>query len=250
MKKSIFRSLALAGIATFLGVGIAQGEMHLIDPEYDFGLIRELDGIRTGYSRLVNTGTSPVSIRDVRPSCGCTGAEYSVDPIMPGDTTIVSFSYNPVGRPGNFNKSVKVYTDDDQRFLIRLKGRVLGTPQTLSRNYPIECGRLRLSENVLNLNDIKEGHGRHAFIRIVNQSMDTVAPIWVNTDKALSIEVTPKSLAPGEIATLGVYFNSRFEDRTGDLEYVIPVKAEGDSTFVDVRIRSKITPLPSDSINS
>lgn len=221
---------------------LARAEMKLVDPVYDFGIIREIDGSRTGTAHIVNVGKKDAIIRDVRPSCGCTGADYPKDPIAPGDTAVVSFTYNPAGRPGNFNKTVKVYTEDpDERLVIMLKGRVVGTPQTLSYNYPIECGPLRLSEDKIDLSNVKQGSGRHAFIRMVNQSMDTVRPIWANTDKALSIDVTPKELGPGEIATLGIYFNSRFEDKDeGNVEYVIPVKAEGDTAVVNVVIRSNI----------
>lgn len=241
--KIILRKIGVAAVVgvAMAGVAAVRAEVRLLDPVYDFGLIKEVDGAREGYARIVNEGSEPTYIRDVRPSCGCTGADYPRGEIAPGDTATVSFTYNPIGRPGNFNKTVKVYLgDSDERLIIRLKGRVLGTPQTLSGNYPIESGRLRLSEKNVDLSNIKEGAGRHTFIRMVNQSMDTIRPVWVNNYKALSIDVTPRELAPGEIATLGIFFNTRFEDKTGDVEYVIPVKAEGDEEIAEVRIVSHI----------
>lgn len=242
--KSGIGVIAVFAIACLGGVA-ANAELKLITPEYDFGIIREADGTKMGSAALVNIGDSATFIRDVRPSCGCTGAYYYEGEIAPGDTTYVTFEYNPAGRPGNFNKTVKVYEGGSgERHIIKLTGRVVGTPQTLSRNYPIECGKLRLSERIVNLAKVNEGAGRHVFIRLVNQSMDSVVPVWTNHDKALSIDITPKTLAPGEIASLGIYFNSRFEERTGEVEYTIPIRAEGDSTSVDIIVKSDIVTLP------
>lgn len=242
----IYAFAAAAATVGAIGTICARGEMRLIDPEYDFGIMRELDGEQTGYAHLVNDGPDTTYIRSVRPSCGCTGAFFYSDPVAPGDTTVVSFTYNPAGRPGNFTKTVKVYVgDSDERHIIRLHGRVVGSPQTLSRNYPIECGRLRLSERLVELRDVKPSTGRHAFIRMVNQSMDTVTPQWQSDSKDLSLDVTPTRLAPGEMATFGIFLNSG-ADAGGSVEYVIPFKADADSAYTDIVIRANI--LPRDSV--
>lgn len=246
--KNILKSVFVISILA-LGACWARSAVKLIDPEYDFGIIREVDGEATGHARLVNLGPDTTYIRSVRPSCGCTGVSFFEDPLAPGDTTVISFSYDPAGRLGNFTKTVKVYVgDDDERHIVRLKGRVVGSAKSLARNYPVECGRLRLSDKTVEIRDVKPGAGRHAFIRMVNQSMDTVAPVWEGHDKALSLDVTPTRLAPGEIATFGIFFNTRFEPRRGPVEYVIPFKAEGDSAFTDITIRANI--LSPDSIQS
>ncbi len=222
----------------------AYGSLKLLDPEYNFGIIREVDGEKSGSARLVNIGDSVTYISDVRPSCGCTAAYYSEELLLPGDTAVIKFEYDPKGRPGNFNKTIKVYEGNaGERYIIKLSGRVLGSEESLSRNYPVECGRLRLSERIIDLSKIRGGAGRHTFVRMVNQSMDTITPEWKNNDKALSIDITPKVLAPGEIATLGIYFNSKFEDKTGNVEYVIPIKAREDSIGEDIILRSEIIPM-------
>lgn len=246
MKKT-FRILiftAIVALAAFYGFK-ARGELKLIDPAYDFGIIREAEGVKTGMARLVNTGDSATFISEVRPSCGCTGANFFDGEIQPGDTTVITFDYNPAGRPGNFNKTVKVYEGSRRlRHIIKLSGRVVGTPATLSRNYPFECGPLRLSEKDISFSDVKKGAGRHAFVRMVNQSMDTVRPAWNSSDKALSIDLTPTVLAPGEIATLGIYLNSRFEDRSGELEYRCPVYAAGYPDTLNLILRTRVVAEP------
>lgn len=234
-------SFAMAGAAWL------HAEVKLIDPEYNFGVVPELDGIVSGKAHLVNYGPDTIFVSDVRPSCGCTTAEYSEEPIAPGDTAVIGFSYDPLKRPGDISKSVKVYVEPGrQRFIIRLGGRVVGSKYTLEKNYPVECGPMRLSERLIALNDVKPSTGRHAFIRVVNQSMDTITPEWDFDNPALSIGVIPERLAPGEIGSVGIYLNSRLEQRTGNVEYQIPFTTEKDSAVAVVTLRANI--IPGDSI--
>ena len=107
-----------------------------LEKDYDFGLMKEEAGPRTGSVRLVNTGPEPVVITGARPSCGCTGVAYPEDPIEPGDTVNFSFTYNPLGRPGKFAKSIRVYIGDFDMATIRIRGNVLGTPESLTTLYP------------------------------------------------------------------------------------------------------------------
>lgn len=247
------RSAAIFAAGTLFAIAaMGESEIKLLNGEYDFGVIKEADGVQTGYARVVNLGSDETYIRELRPSCGCTGADFDKDVLAPGDTALISFSYDPKGRPGNFDKTVRVYFGQgDSRTVIHLKGRVLGTPETLSKNYPVECGRLRLSERVAETPAVKRGLGRHVFIRLMNQSMDTIHPVWENNYKALSIDVYPKDIAPGDIASLGIYLNSRFEDREGDeLEYVIPIKAEGDEESVDIVLKAWFQSEPEDEESS
>ncbi len=65
---------------------VARGEIVWLEKEYDFGLMKEEAGPKTGSVRLVNTGPEEAVITGARPSCGCTGVAYPDDPIAPGDT--------------------------------------------------------------------------------------------------------------------------------------------------------------------
>jgi hypothetical protein len=62
--------------------------------------------------RFRNTGTGPLQITGVHPSCGCTAADYTKTPIPPGGSGIIKVGYNTQGRPGNATKTVTVNTND------------------------------------------------------------------------------------------------------------------------------------------
>ena len=136
----------LSMLLALLVPAVARGEIVWLEKEYDFGLMKEEAGPKTGSVRLVNTGPEEAVITGARPSCGCTGVAYPDDPIAPGDTVKFSFTYNPLGRPGRFEKSIRVYIGDFDMATIRIRGNVLGTPESLSTLYPVEAGPLRLFE--------------------------------------------------------------------------------------------------------
>lgn len=247
-----YRVAGIAAMVFLLGGAIAVGETHLADPVYDFGVISEEAGSVTGTAHVVNTGTDTTYVRDVRPSCGCTGARYSTEPLAPGDTAVVSFTYNPVGRPGTIGKTVKIYMGDDgERHIVRLTGRVVGSAKTLQRNYPVECGAIRLSDSIVDMANVRENSGRHAFLRIINGTLDTVTPQMLNENRALSVDITPARLLPGDVGTLGIYLNTKFTDTTGNVAYRVPVWTAGnDSARVTVTVKANIYAEPADSVTA
>jgi hypothetical protein len=68
---------------------------------------------------FTNTTKKPIVIENVAPSCGCTTADYTKTPILPGKKGFVEASYN-AANAGAFMKTVNVTTSDSK------------TPKTLS----------------------------------------------------------------------------------------------------------------------
>lgn len=217
-----------------------------IDTVYNFGAIKEGDGSVEGSARFVNRGREATFISRVRPSCGCTGASYSQDLIQPGDTATISFTYNPLGRPGKFDKTIKVYTGTDNELsVIRIVGTVIATSATLSTSFPIEVGPLRLETATLTAGEIKRGAPRHIFVNAYNDGTDTIRPRCISTSKPVTVDLTPKTLAPGEIATFSFYIDSSKEELPGAVEYPVTFIADDsnpDSEKLSTTIYASIVP--------
>ncbi len=214
--------------------------------EYDFGAFKEAGGPKTGSVQFINRGPKAIMINQVRPSCGCTGAEFTQGEIMPGDTATISFTYNPLGRPGRFDKTVKVYTGaDNERTTIRIYGTVIGAPASLETSYPIEVGPLRLSEKIILAGDVNYGSARHLFFQGYNQSSDTIYPGWVNPARSLSLGISNRGVPPGDLVTFSIYFNSREGEMPGQISYPIEIIADttiSNSPKTTVEFRAKIIP--------
>ncbi|MDE6772243.1 MAG: DUF1573 domain-containing protein, partial [Muribaculaceae bacterium] len=155
-KRSVSALLAVMMTAT------AVAEIKWLEKTYNYGVIKEADGPATGSVRFVNNGPDATYISRVRPSCGCTGASYTQDMLQPGDTATITFTYNPAGRPGKFDKTVKVYVGKDSSLTsVRITGTVIGDDSTLESHFPIETGDLRTESVSFPVGEIKRGAHRH-----------------------------------------------------------------------------------------
>ncbi len=90
---------------------------------HDFGTLAQGKPVTYEFT-FTNTTKETVLITNVRPSCGCTAANYTKTPIKPGEKGMVAATYNAASA-GAFNKSITVTTSDSEtpKSLI-IKGKV------------------------------------------------------------------------------------------------------------------------------
>ena len=105
--------LSLVTLLLFLAVP-AQAQLGFATLEHDFGKIQE--GAKVTYTFVVtNRGANPLTIRSVRPSCGCTTPSFTADPIEPGGAGEIVVEFNSAGRPGPFRKSIGVMAEAGEK---------------------------------------------------------------------------------------------------------------------------------------
>lgn len=208
------------------GKPAGSARIQWLEKDFDFGLMREEDGPQTGRSRFVNLGPDTISIFSVRPSCGCTSADFSETPIMPGDTATISYTYDPHMRPGKFDKSVRVRLSDGNRHTIRITGNVLGTPQSVGTLFPFDAGPLKLSESVVNAGEVTMGQAPVLFVNSYCMSLDSIQPVFKSTDKALVTGPKNCKVGPGEVSAFSMNLNTYALEDYGPIE--IPVELTPD----------------------
>jgi hypothetical protein len=79
--------------------------------DHSFGEIPENGGNASHIFWVRNEGPGVAVLTRVSASCGCTATEWSREPVAPGDSTAITVSYDPLGRPGVFQKTVSVYSN-------------------------------------------------------------------------------------------------------------------------------------------
>ena len=95
---------------------------------HDFGKI-ELNVPAEHTFRFTNNGDEPLIISSVKASCGCTVAEYTKEPIAPGESGEVLARYN-AAKSGAFIKTVTVNANTgDDNVILTLKGEVISTKE-------------------------------------------------------------------------------------------------------------------------
>lgn len=92
--------------------------------EFNFGTIDEGEVIN-GVFKITNVGKVDLIITNAKPSCGCTVPIWPKDPIKPGDSADLKFSFNSRGKVGNNNKSITLQTNTEKvTEILRVKGMV------------------------------------------------------------------------------------------------------------------------------
>ena len=98
---------------------------------HDFGTVNQEDGdIYTTFT-IINQFASPITLKSVKASCGCTTPEWSHEPIAPNATGTIRVKYAAATRPGSFTKSITVVlTNGSEDFteMLYIKGNVQPRP--------------------------------------------------------------------------------------------------------------------------
>lgn len=128
--KKLMAAVLAAGTMFLATAAKPAGEpaVEFAEPAHDFGTIAE-DGGNVSYEfGFTNTGDAPLLIVNATASCGCTMPKFPKQPIAPGKSGKVKVTYNPKGRPGEFDKTVTVRTNVKKQKKVTLKIKGFVTP--------------------------------------------------------------------------------------------------------------------------
>ena len=101
-------------------------KISFVEKSHDFGSIKEANGPVSYEFEFKNVGNEPLVILSARASCGCTRPEYPEKPIKPGEKGKIKITYNPAGRPGEFDRKIKIQTNDkNRRPVLKITGVVI-----------------------------------------------------------------------------------------------------------------------------
>lgn len=210
-----------------LSAALAAGpQIRWISTVHDFGAFDENDGRVSCRMSFVNEGDDPLVILSARATCGCTMPSYSKEEIMPGDSGHVEISFNPIGRPGRFDKKVYIETNTKpSRSTLTIKGVVIGASNTVRSKFPVDAGALKLRTTVIPFGEIEKGRTKSMFFDAYNSSGDTVYVAWKGLPDYLSVAGAEDFVAPGDYASFAFSFASDMTPLYGiitDSIYMIP----------------------------
>ncbi|MCY4781333.1 DUF1573 domain-containing protein [Sphingobacterium sp. UT-1RO-CII-1] len=106
MKKVIGILTVFVAIIGFTSMALSIGELKFEKETHDFGTIPYNKPASYDF-KFTNTGTAPIILSEVRPSCGCSVAEFTKTPIKPEESGTISVTYNAATK-GPFTKQFTV----------------------------------------------------------------------------------------------------------------------------------------------
>ena len=110
MKRLLFICAAVIGFAFTARTASAQdnekAEFKFNEEKHDFGKIPQGTPVTTVFE-FTNIGKEPLILTDVKPTCGCTIADFTKTPVKNGDKGIIKITYNAAAA-APFNKTIVV----------------------------------------------------------------------------------------------------------------------------------------------
>jgi hypothetical protein len=94
MKKILMICAVIIGFAfTASAQDNQKAEFKFNEEKHDFGKIPQGTPVTTIFE-FTNIGTEPLILTEVRPTCGCTIADYTKTPVKSGDKGTIKITYN------------------------------------------------------------------------------------------------------------------------------------------------------------
>ena len=225
MKRSFF-IITLAALGLVLN---GQPKMQLSSAEHDFGSFKEEAGRQTYNFSVTNSGTAPLVIQNIVASCGCTQPEWTKSPIPPGGKGVITAIYDPANRPGQFEKTLNVYTNSKPEVVVlTIKGEVLQRERTVDELFTWPVGKVRFESNHLAFTNIMKTEKKIRVMPVINTSTEPVKIEFDITPPHLTLKATPETLKPGQKGLIeGTYDATKNEGAWGSVNDLVRVKLNG-----------------------
>lgn len=202
----------------FFQFNLAFGQGTIIEfesPEHNFGTVKEEDGSVVYEFKFTNKGMVPAIIVNVQASCGCTTPEWSKDPVLPGQTGFIKAEYNPINRPGVFEKTLTVTANTEPpTTILKIKGMV--SPKPKLNEYADTIGYLRMPSRVLNFGNITTKEPVSKDFKIYNDGKTPI--VFSNPSqlpKFLRVEFVPSPLPPKSTGMIKITYDAKLKNDFG-----------------------------------
>jgi hypothetical protein len=208
-----------------------KGTPFFINANYDFGVIQEERGLAKARFYFKNIGAGAVSIRNIDVSCGCTATEWSTKLVGAGEESEILVTYDPKGRPGDFNKLVTVHFNNAEpdKIYLSIKGIVTSESEEIIKTYPFIQGNIRLSTINPILKEISENALDSFSVAIINTSGKRLSINGFKTPSHIEASSYHKLLLPGAATYVFVKYNAAKAKDIGERIDEVVIATDDDS---------------------
>ena len=172
------------------------------DPAWDFGIRLTGEYVEHEF-QLKNTGSDPIFIHSVRPSCGCTKATTDKTKLAPGETSRLTASLSLAGVYGRQSGSILIESSDPVNRILQL--RISGVSESEFEAVPgsILFGEVRGDSTISKSLIVKSPRQSGESLRIIGvaSNHDCIVPkIESQSEQGTRISISIVGpLAPGRV---------------------------------------------------
>jgi hypothetical protein len=214
---------------------LAQPVLKLTVSEHDFGTFKEEAGRQSFDFIVSNTGNAPLVIQNIVASCGCTTPDWTKEPIQPGANGKITAVYDPAGRPGQFNKTLSVYTNSDPNIVVlTIKGEVIAHERTVEELFtfpvpstPTDSIRIRFESNHLAFANVKKTEKKIRVMQLINVSKTPIKLEFDQLPPYLTLRTDPQTLKPGQKGIVEGTYDATKNGAWGNATDMVKMKLNG-----------------------
>jgi hypothetical protein len=226
--KRLFFIFSMLFFGLSISAQLAVTKMKVSTTEHNFGTFKEEAGRQTFDFIVTNTGTEPLIIQNVQASCGCTTPEWTKQPIPAGANGKVTAIYDPKDRPGQFNKTLSVYTNTKPEVTVLvIKGEVIPHEKTVEELFTFQVGVIRFESNHLAFTNVKKNEKKIRVMQLINTSASPVKVEFDGLPPHLSLATNPETLKPGQKGMVEGTFDATKNSGWGNVSDMIKIKLNG-----------------------
>ncbi len=219
---------SIISLATFA----QQAQILITENKHNFGEIQEQNGPVTHNFVFKNVGNSPLILNAVTASCGCTTPVWTREPVAPGKTGTIQVTYNPLNRPGAFNKNISISSNaKNSQETLYISGMVISAPISLEQEYPRELAGVRAKSNYIRIGEIKTTQVKTGVLEIANASDKPQTVEFRTPPSHIKVRVEPKTLQPKEKGMIYVEFDGRQYDNYGSVVNRLYLLSDGTASY-------------------
>jgi hypothetical protein len=119
-----------------ISTGYQKAEFKFVEEKHDFGKIPQGTPVTTVFE-FTNVGAQPLILTEVKPTCGCTIADFTKTPVKKGEKGTIKITYNAAA-VSPFNKTIVVTSNakTPQKYLVII-GEVVAAKPAQDKILPI-----------------------------------------------------------------------------------------------------------------
>jgi hypothetical protein len=206
----------------------SQPSMQLSATEHNFGTFKEEAGKQTFDFIVTNTGNAPLVIQNIVASCGCTTPEWTKTPIPAGGKGKITAIYDPVNRPGQFNKTLSVYTNSKPEIaVLSIKGEVIPHEKSVDELYNFAVGGVRFESNHMAFTNVKKNEKKIRVMPLINTSSAPVKVEFEQLPVHLTLKANPETLKPGQKGVVEGTYDATKNGGWGNETDMVKIKLNG-----------------------
>ena len=198
---------------------------------HDHGHIDEDGGVVSCRFEAINSSFRTIDVTNITTTCGCTMVKYSNKSIAAGECFSFDVLFNPLNRPGRFDKHIFVKTSDaTEEIRLSIIGYVTPRERTTDELYPFDMvGGLRLKSNFHAFGYLEHGKELTEYIGYTNTSLRTISVQAVFEQSSGALELSlPKHIEAGASGDISLRYAIGYDShKYGTAKDVIRLIVDG-----------------------